>query len=244
MTYKVIATGSSGNAALLNGKILVDIGVPYKQIAPYADDIKLVLLTHKHKDHFNAATAQHLHRRHPAIRWVCCEWMVEHLLDAGVSKMSIDVADPYDRDFALMYTRLCVVRASFIPHNVQNCAWHINAYRRNEDGSAGAERILYATDTSSLDVVSARNYDFYFIEANHKRAEIEARIAEKRAVGEYAYELEAARNHLSEEQALDWLAENAGANSQYVFLHQHKDRKKPEGVANAESDHHHGSLCR
>jgi hypothetical protein len=74
--------------------------------------------------------------------------------------------------------------------------------------------------------VEAKNYDLYMVEANHERAEIEARIAEKQAAGEFAYELAAAKNHLSREQALDWLYQNMGPDSQYVFLHQHRDREK------------------
>lgn len=58
---------------------------------------------------------------------------------------------------------------------------------------------------------------------SNTRAEIEERIVEKQARGEFAYETRAAQNHLSQEQALDWLARNAGPNSMYVFLHQHKE---------------------
>lgn len=48
MTYEVIATGSSGNAVLINGEILIDCGVSWKKIQPYAKRLKLVLLTHEH----------------------------------------------------------------------------------------------------------------------------------------------------------------------------------------------------
>ena len=60
------------------------------------------------------------------------------------------------------------------------------------------------------------------IEANHTRAGIEARIEEKRAAGEFSYEWAAAQNHLSREQAEDWLYQQMGPNSRYVFLHQHQ----------------------
>lgn len=101
-------------------------------------------------------------------------------------------------------------------HDVPNCGWHI--WMENE-------RLFYATDTSTLDHIEAKNYDYYLIEANHTRAEIEERIADKLARGEFAYEVRAVRNHLSQEQALKWLARNAGPNSQYEFLHQHKDKE-------------------
>lgn len=218
MTYDILATGSSGNAVVINGEILIDCGVSTKKLRErgYIKSLKLVLLTHEHTDHFNAATARALHQERPALRWGCCEWMVAPLLKAGVSKFSIDVLSPYeDADDARLYKGLAIIHPSFIPHDVPNCAWHI---------FNGKETLFYATDTSTIDSVEAKNYDIYLIEANHTRAEIEARIAEKQARGEFAYETRAAQNHLSQEQALDWLARNAGPNSRYVFLHQYKGK--------------------
>jgi hypothetical protein len=62
------------------------------------------------------------------------------------------------------------------------------------------------------------------IECNHRQEEIQARIAEKQSRGEYAYEVEAARNHLSWEQAMSWLAEN-GPTSKFIPMHQHIDKE-------------------
>lgn len=106
-------------------------------------------------------------------------------------------------------------------HDVPNCAYKIVF--------PNSETCFYATDCATLDGIDAKDYDLYMIEANHRRDEIEERIAAKLASGEYPYELEARRNHLSEEQAFDWLAENMGPNSKYVFLHQHKEASN-EGI--------------
>ena len=46
MTFNVIATGSTGNAVVINDSILIDCGVPYKALEPVKKDLKLVLLTH------------------------------------------------------------------------------------------------------------------------------------------------------------------------------------------------------
>ena len=48
MNYEVVSTGSSGNCVIINESIAIDIGVPFKRIAPYANNLKLVLLTHVH----------------------------------------------------------------------------------------------------------------------------------------------------------------------------------------------------
>lgn len=91
MQFEILATGSRGNAVLIGNRreILVDCGVPMTKLEPYADGLKLVLLTHVHGDHFNPRTVRALHRERPGIRWGCCEWMVGPLLDAGVDKRAI-----------------------------------------------------------------------------------------------------------------------------------------------------------
>lgn len=214
MTYDILATGSSGNAVVVNSEILIDCGVSMKKLreSGYIKGLKLVLLTHEHGDHFNAATVRALHKERPALRWGCCEWMVKKLLDAGVDKRVIDVYTP---DLVYGYGDSMISPFSLV-HDVPNCGYRILA----------GKTIFYATDTGSLDHVEAKGYNLYLLEANHTRAEIEARIAEKQARGEFAYETRAAANHLSQEQALDWLARNAGPNSKYVFLHQHQCKEE------------------
>lgn len=227
MVYDIIATGSSGNAVIINGEILIDCGVPVKKLreSGYIKNLKLVLLTHEHGDHFNAATVRALHKERPALRWGCCEWMVPHLLEAGVSKRSI-FPFKIGRTFSFCSGTLDVTPDE-IPHDARNCCYSIHFWNPLK---FSVEKLFYATDTSTLDRIDAKDYDLYLIEANHTRAEIEARIVEKQARGEFAYEVRAAQNHLSQEQALDWLARNAGPNSHYVFLHQHKDKEGDYGL--------------
>ena len=145
------------------------------------------------------------------------------MLESGVDRLSIDVtrpSEPGESSRALIYNNFVIVDPVHLVHDVPNCGWMIH---KNH------ERLLYATDTSTLDHITAKDYDLYLIEANHTKAEIEARIADKQSRGEFSYEVRAARNHLSQEQANEWLAQNAGPNSKYVFLHQHREEMKKDG---------------
>lgn len=222
MTFEVIASGSTGNAVVINRNILIDCGVSFKALSGVKKDLKLVLLTHAHGDHFKPRTVRALHRERPALRWGCCEWMVVPLLEAGVDKRVIDVIEPDQpgsTSRAVIYNGLAIVRPEPLIHDVPNCGWHL---------SQGKKSLFYATDTATLDSVKAPGYDLYLIEANHRRDELEARAKAKREAGEYAYEYRAAANHLSEEQALDWLYQQMGPHSRYVFLHQHQERSKSD----------------
>lgn len=214
MKYNIISTGSSGNAVVINDKILIDCGVPYRRLEPVVKGLKLVLLTHIHSDHFKPRTAAALHRERTTLRFGCCSWMAKPLLDAGVDKRVIDIFDCLTLSCGFLYKDLGVIFPEPLTHDVPNCGYRI---------FAGHERLFYATDTGTLDGIEAKGYDLYMIEANHSKAELEARTAEKIAAGAFSYEVSTARNHLSREQAEDWLYGQMDPNSRYVFLHQHVD---------------------
>lgn len=214
MNYNIIATGSGGNAVVLDRKILIDCGVSYKKLAPWLDDIRLVLLTHAHFDHFKPTTVAKIAKEHPLIRFACCEWMAPLLRQASVEAARIDLIRPGMQEYT--YPGTCTIRAESVPHDVPNCCWHIRF---------GSCKVFYCTDAGTLDGIEAKDYHLYLIEANHTKQEISERIARKQQRGEFAYEVRAAENHLSREQADEWLIQNAGSWSEIFFLHQHRDKE-------------------
>lgn len=48
VTYEIIETGSTGNATVVEKKILIDCGVAYSKLEPFIPELRLVLLTHAH----------------------------------------------------------------------------------------------------------------------------------------------------------------------------------------------------
>lgn len=214
MICDVIATGSTGNAVVLGDDVLIDCGVPYKKIAHIVPTLKLVLLTHRHQDHFNATTIRRLHEARPTLRFGCCEWMVPYIRAAGVSPTVIDIYAPL---FGCIYAydkHRILISAFPLYHDVENCGYKIT-YEE--------QQVLYATDTSTLDHVIAKSYDLYLIEANHTEQELADRIRRKSETGEYVYEHRVEYTHLSRETADAWLAMNAGRDSEIIYIHQHKE---------------------
>lgn len=207
--YNIISTGSKGNAVVINKIILIDCGVPFKALKPYVKDIKLILLTHIHGDHFNKRTIKKLASERPTLRFGCGKWLAEALVECGVSKKNIDILE-----FDTMYGYgACNVIPVSLSHNVPNCGYKIHI---------GGKKIFYATDTNNLNGIAAKNYDLYLIEANYEDAEIKERIDNKKVNGEYAYEIQVLDNHLSKAKCDDFLYSNMGSNSVYVYLHQHR----------------------
>lgn len=212
--YNIVSTGSKGNAVIINDYILIDCGVPFKALKPYYKKLKLVLLTHIHGDHFCKATIKKLAYERPTIRFACGRWLAEPLVACGVSKANIDILEANINN--------CYGPCSVIPvqltHNVPNFGYKIHF--------ANAGKMIYATDTNSLNGISAWHYDLYMIEANYKDNEINERIKQKKENGEYAYEYAVLRNHLSKKKCDDFIYNNIGTNGIYVYMHTHREGKE------------------
>lgn len=213
MNYNIISTGSQGNAVVVDDIILIDCGVSFKALKDVYKELQIVLLTHIHADHFKRSTIKRLAKERPALRFGCCEWLANELVEAGVSWRNIDVFEigkVYDYEvFKVSPVKLY--------HNVQNCGYRI---------FANGEKGIYATDTGHLQGITAKDYDLYMIEANYTDEDLQERINAKLEAGEYCYELNVANRHLSHEQASEWLMDNMGEKSKYVFLHAHKDKSR------------------
>lgn len=213
VNYNILSTGSKGNAVIIHDRILVDCGVPYRMIQPYIGQLKLVLLTHIHSDHFRASTIRKIAEERPKVRFGCGRWLVSELVKAGVPVSNIDPLEP---NKLYGYGILNVLPVSLV-HNVPNMGYKLHF----RDG-----KVFYATDTNNLNGIRAYHYDLYLVEANYEDDVIQQKIAEKKAAGEYAYEVQVLHNHLSKAKCDNWLYANMAPSSTYVYLHCHED--KPE----------------
>ncbi len=210
--FEIISTGSQGNAVVINKVILVDCGVNFKALKTCYHDLKLVLLTHIHSDHFNKTTIKLLARERPTLRFACGKWLVNDVIACGVSKANIDVLN-----YNIMYNYgICNVIPFPLVHDVPNCGWKIHF---------PIGKVIYATDTNNLNGITARNYDLYLIEANYIDEEIQAKIKEKELTGEYAYERRVLRTHLSKAKCDNFIYRNIGSQGHYVYMHCHQEKE-------------------
>ena len=209
--YHVISTGSKGNAVLIHGMVLIDCGVPYKKIEPFLHQIKLILLTHIHGDHFRGTTIRRIAAERPSIRFSCGRWLVDSLIKSGVPERQIDVLE---MDYQYDYGIVTVIPVR-LTHDVPNCGYKLHF---------GDGKVFYATDTNNLNGIVAPNYDLYLVESNYTDEDIQTRIDSKKENGQYAYEYNVLRNHLSKAKCDDFIYRNIGPNGSYVYLHEHEDK--------------------
>lgn len=207
-SYKVIATGSTGNAVLY-GSILVDIGVSYKKIEEYKNNIQIVLLTHEHCDHINTETLKRLCFERPSLRVGACKWMKKKLEHLHINR-ALDLYDCYSSyDYGAFK-----IEPVELMHDVQNCGYKI----RFENGF----KVFHATDTNTLDHITAKNFDLYGIEHNYNKEELMHNISTAKKNGEFFHGSGSISTHLSEEAAADFFYENKKGASKLIRLHESK----------------------
>ena len=211
MNYKIISSCSTGNATIIRDIILIDCGVTFRKLEKYYKKLKIVLLTHIHSDHFKKETIRKLAQERPTLRFACCEWLLKPLLDCGVERKNIDVLQIGTR---YNYKLFKIVPIKLY-HDVPQCGYRVlfDDYK-----------VIYMTDTRTVEGIVAKNYDLYLVEGNYEEEELEQRIKQKQEEGLYYYESRVRNTHLSKGQATDFLLNNMGENSKYVFMHEHVER--------------------
>lgn len=204
--YKVIASGSDGNAVIYHNTIMVDCGVPHSAVKPFIGNLRLILLTHQHLDHFNIKTIRRIAKERPTLRFGACEWM--RALLTGINNVDFyQIGKVYDyRTFKISPVKLY--------HDVPNCG-----YRIFKDDI----KIFHATDTEHLEGITAKGYDLYAIEHNYNEEVIYYKIREDRAEGRYSYREGVINSHLSEQQASDFIFKNKGLACEILRLHESKN---------------------
>lgn len=208
MKYKIISTGSCGNAVVINNRILIDCGVPFKKLIDVYKNISIVLLTHIHNDHFNRRTIKRLASERPALRFACGGWLVPDVVKCGVSRRNIDVVKS-GKVYDYKAFKICPIT---LYHDVENIGYRV---------FMNDEKLIYATDTYTLEGITAKNYDLYMIEANYSDEELKQRLISKRKNGDYVYEERVPYTHLSKNQADNFIIENGGTLANFVYLHMH-----------------------
>lgn len=182
------------------------MGIPFKTLGKYAESLKLVFVSHQHGDHMNLATIKKLHMMRPTVRFCVGDYLYKNLINIGISKNNIDIIKPnrvYDY-------KILKLSPFILFHDLKN-----QGLRIFDKG----EKILYATDTKSINHVTAKSYDYYFLEGNYSEEKILDNIKNAKDSWEIYYCQRAQETHLSIEQASNFLLDNMGEHSQYRLIH-------------------------
>lgn len=205
MNYEIVSSNSKGNCIIYKDQIMVDVGVSFKEIERYLPNIEIILLTHKHSDHFNEATIVRIGREFPNILVIVPETLFIDFKELNYAGKATILKE--SQKFKVGDT---IVESFKLFHDVPNIGWKI--YK-------GSFKIIHATDTGSISHVNAKNFDLYAIEHNYDEEIIKESITQKINDGVYAYEIRARDYHLSFQKANAWINSQRKEDSEIVMLH-------------------------
>ena len=201
--HEVIASGSSGNAVLIDD-ILVDVGVSFQKIKPYLASVNYLLITHIHTDHVRAKTLERIRKIYPRIT-VIGNHEVAQMYDVDI--IANDLYKIETRDYTFTPIE--------VPHDVLTYAYTWETKR--------GSRVLYCTDTYDMSNVTEGlpnyKYDYLFIESNHDERKLDQ--IQDVSYKKYGYNAYAgAKRHLSTQQSKTFFYVNRkDKSSEWIELH-------------------------
>ncbi len=162
----IVHTGSKGNCVIIDQKIMIDVGRSYRELEPLLSDMEVIFVTHRHGDHLNPAVINQMTKKMP---WKVNGnlYMNEDVLEKVKSHKNLTNLIFPNNHIIDSNTVLDLViddkkynfRTFNLYHDVPNQGFVIT----NELG----EKLIYATDTSSLQDAPNEKYDYILIEGNY-----------------------------------------------------------------------------
>lgn len=162
----IVHTGSKGNCVIIDKKIMIDVGRSYRELEPLLSDMEVIFVTHRHGDHLNPAVINQMTKKMP---WKVTGnlYMNEDVLEKVKSHKNLTnlifpsnhIIDSNTILDLIIDNKKYNFRTFNLYHDVPNQGFVIT----NELG----EKLIYATDTSSLQDAPNEKYDYILIEGNY-----------------------------------------------------------------------------
>jgi phosphoribosyl 1,2-cyclic phosphodiesterase len=199
MDYHVISSGSKGNAVKIHD-VLVDCGVSFAQLKDFLYDIKYLLITHVHMDHLKPKTFNAIRKLFPKITTIG-NYEVGQVVELDIISNEGFAVETDDYTF---FPFKCV-------HDVLTYGY---TFEIND------KKIIYVTDTGSLQFAPSGPYDYLFLESNHDEKKLEE-IRKKPTKGYDPFE--SGKRHLSTQEARKFYYLNRRSkDSELIELHKSK----------------------
>lgn len=200
--YKIIQSGSDGNAVRINN-IMIDCGVSFNKMKKELYKCDTLLITHNHSDHIKRSTLDIIRKEFPRIRvyanpTVAYEYPVDEII--------------CERPFTLPRHNDIVIYPFEGLHDTEVTYYVIKI---------GDINIIYATDTAKVENKLGLKFDYCFIESNYDEVKLK-QIAGQYAKGNYN-PLTSNIRHLSTQQCKTFYYVNRrDTKSELIELHKSK----------------------
>lgn len=165
----------------------------------------------RESDHCLPSTIKKIAFEYPNMKFITNQVNTNHLVELGINKKNIFALE-LDKCYDI---GICKVRLEYLIHDKPNSALKINQ---------NGYKLIYIVDTSSVEHIEAKDYDFAYIEANYlTEEELDKKIEQDKLENKYSHYERVKNTHLSQLQALNFIQKNNIKD--YCFIHQHRERR-------------------
>ena len=179
MDVKILATGSSGNCVLIDGKVLIDAGITIKLLTAYGvtpEDLDALIITHKHGDHMKTPLVRHL--LSSGVRAFLPTGVIAELAKEGqiniTEMVNVGQVTPITEDALFQAGEITIQAYPQKHHDLVNYAFVL---------AKGNDRLLYATDLDTLEpsetgvgLLHLGQFDTLLLEGNYDEPYLRAYI--------------------------------------------------------------------
>lgn len=221
MSYEIeiVGTGSTGNAVLIDGVILIDVGLTFKKLEPTLLKAEHIFITHRHGDHLQVPALSKLFKVRP---WIlreslhCNADVAEFIREKNNSRFEFEVPENnifnehQDHFEIIAGGRTYQVHTFKLVHDVPNQGFVLINDKN--------ETLIYASDTSTMSYAPAMKYDVIVVEGNYD----EDKVVEAVLSDDYMTRFRATRNfrHLSVQQFEDFVRSHSKQDTIAYQLHE------------------------
>lgn len=191
MQIKILASGSSGNCAVIRDKdgnqIILDCGIKFDKLTVELDWSKPIacLISHKHGDHYNIQS-------------------IERLALAGIR---VYTQENFAKNSYFVIGGYNII-AVCLPHCAECDSFSFVIYNKVEE-----KAIFFATDCTELPNVTDKPFDLFMIENNYDKETVFGNYS-KGKMRNVGYQ-----NHLPMEYVVDWLQKRDYKPKKLIITH-------------------------
>lgn len=195
--YHIIKSGSSGNAVRI-GPIMIDCGVPFKDMKEDLYKCDTLLITHLHTDHINKATFMSILSNFPRIKRFA----------------NPTVAYKYFVNEVISTTAFTTPSGIVITPYAGRHDTEVTYFTFQLDG----KEVIYATDTNLVENPNGIKFDYLFLESNYDDQKLNA-MAKQYANRSYDPWVSSHRHLSTQQSKAFYYCNRRGPESQWIELH-------------------------
>lgn len=216
---EILGTGSTGNAVLIDDKIMIDCGLGVNKLLPYLQNVRHLFITHRHSDHLNISVLKNIAKKvsDSIIRFGLhvnsdCYEMIE--------RKAPEIAEMIETDRLTSHSKI-ELKIDGVEYKIETYPLYHDVENQGFVITKNGKTLIHATDTSTMKDAPNRQFDVILVEGNYD----ESKLIEYLKSDDRDVRYRAARNlrHLSIQAHENFVKSHSHLDTVSLMLHESYD---------------------